>query len=107
MKIPRMPADSSNSGDEFQQELPIDGTLDLHTFHPKDVKDLVPHYIELCREKGIYEVRIIHGKGTGTLRRIVQSILSKHPAVADFGTPDQSGGSWGSTIATLHRPEKS
>jgi len=62
-------------------EIPIDGILDLHTFHPKEVKELVPDYLKACREKGIYSVRIIHGKGTGTLRKIVQSILSRLPEV--------------------------
>ena len=46
-------------------ELPIEGELDLHTFRPQDVKDLAPDYLAACRQKGIYRVRIIHGKGTG------------------------------------------
>src|SRR5690606_19827058 len=60
-------------------EIPIDGVLDLHTFHPREVNDLVPHYLEVCREKGILEVRVIHGKGTGTLRRTVHAILGRLP----------------------------
>lgn len=82
-------------------EYPIDGTLDLHTFRPKDVKQLVPDYIDACLEKRIYQIRIIHGKGTGTLRRVVQSILEKHPAVAQFRHEDGSGGSWGATVVDL------
>jgi len=82
-------------------DYPIDGTLDLHTFHPRDVKDLVPEYIAACQEKGILQIRIIHGKGTGTLRRIVHSILKKHPAVEAYWEEGGSGGSWGATIVRL------
>ena len=82
-------------------EIPIDGVLDLHTFHPKEVKELVPDYLKACRKKGIYSVRIIHGKGTGTLRRIVQSILLKLPIVESYETTDGSGGGWGATSVTL------
>ncbi|MCP4579975.1 MAG: Smr/MutS family protein [candidate division Zixibacteria bacterium] len=84
-------------------EMPIDGTLDLHTFPPGEAKKLVPDYIEACLEKEIYQLRIIHGKGTGTLRRIVQSILDKHPAVASFRHETGSGGGWGATVVDLEK----
>ena len=64
--------------------LPINGTLDLHAFAPSDVKELVADYIDACIERGIYEVRIIHGKGTGNLHRIVHSVLERHERVASF-----------------------
>ncbi len=82
-------------------KIPIDGVLDLHEFSPKDVKDLVPEYLRECRSQGIYHVRIIHGKGTGTLRRIVQSILEKHPHVISFKTAHYGGGGWGATEVEL------
>jgi len=63
---------------------PIDGTLDLHIFRPEDVKDLVPDYLDECRSRGILNVQIIHGKGTGVLRRIVHSILAGLPEVVEF-----------------------
>lgn len=90
-------------GEDGQEpvELPIDGTLDLHTFRPGEVKDLLPEYLALCREKGIHEVRIIHGKGTGALRETVHAILKRMPEVASFKLAGESGGSWGATIATL------
>jgi DNA-nicking Smr family endonuclease len=81
--------------------IPIDGVLDLHAFSPKDVKDLVPEYLRECRSRSIYHVRIIHGKGTGTLRRIVHSILEKHPYVISFKTAHYGGGSWGATEVEL------
>jgi DNA-nicking Smr family endonuclease len=90
-------------GDE-PVELAIDGTLDLHAFHPRDVGDLVPGYLEACRRKGIYQVRIVHGKGTGGLRRTVQAILEKHPDVATFRLGGEGGGGWGATIVNLRRP---
>jgi len=82
-------------------EFPIDGSLDLHTFSPKEVKALIPDYIEACLDKGITKLRIIHGKGSGTLRQIVHSILRKHPRVATFWQEEGSGGSWGATIVDL------
>lgn len=82
-------------------ELPIDGVLDLHTFSPKDVKDLVPEYIEECLRRGITELRIIHGKGTGTLKAIVHSILEKNPHVASFKDAGIGAGGWGATKVRL------
>jgi DNA-nicking Smr family endonuclease len=64
--------------------LPIDGVLDLHTFKPREIKDLVPDYLAARQERGILQVRTLHGKGIGNLRRSVHSILSKHPEVASF-----------------------
>jgi dsDNA-specific endonuclease/ATPase MutS2 len=82
-------------------ELPIDGELDLHTFHPRDVKELVPDYLEECRKRRILEVRIVHGKGTGALRRTVHAVLDKLPYVVGYQQGGPSGGSWGATIARL------
>lgn len=81
-------------------ELPIDGTLDLHLFLPKEVKRLIPDYIEACLEKDIRHLRIIHGKGKGVLRQIVHSVLEKHSAVVSF-RHESGGGSWGATVVEL------
>ena len=84
-------------------EIPIDGVLDLHTFSPKEVKDLVPEYIGECLRRGIIELRIIHGKGTGTLKAIVHSVLRKDPRVAGFEDAGLDAGSWGATVVRLKR----
>ncbi len=82
-------------------KIPIDGVLDLHAFSPKDVKGLVPEYLRECRSQGIHHIRIIHGKGTGTLRKIVHSILEKGPNVIAFRTAHYGGGGWGATEVDL------
>jgi DNA-nicking Smr family endonuclease len=82
-------------------KLPVDGVLDLHTFHPKEVRELLPDYLLLCREKGILEVRIIHGKGTGMLRETVHSILKRLPEVVSFRLAGEDAGSWGATLVVL------
>jgi DNA-nicking Smr family endonuclease len=80
-------------------EIPIDGVLDLHTFTPQEVKDLIPTYLDECLKRGITEVQIIHGKGKGVLRKIVHSILDQHPDVISYGY----GSSWGSTLVTIKK----
>jgi len=86
--------------EEDPVEMPIDGVLDLHMFKPKETRELVPEYLELCRERGILSVRIIHGKGIGVQRELVHGILSKLPGVVQYGHPND-GGSWGATVVEL------
>ena len=82
-------------------ELPVDGALDLHTFHPREIKELLPHSLTACREKGILQVRIIHGKGTGALRETVHAILKRLPYVVAFRLAGEDAGGWGATVAEL------
>ncbi len=83
--------------------LPITGELDLHTFRPADLGELIPAYLEACVARGLGEVRIVHGKGTGTLRTTVHALLARSPFVVSFRMGDEHSGSWGATIATLRR----
>jgi DNA-nicking Smr family endonuclease len=91
---------------EDKLEIPIDGVLDLHTFNPRDVKELLPEYIAACRRKGIFEIRMIHGKGTGALRETVHSILRRLPGIASFRTAGEDAGGWGATLVTLDPDER-
>lgn len=85
-------------------QIPIDGVLDLHTFRPEEVRELLADYLECCLEAGITEIRIIHGKGKGVLRQLVRSVLDRHPAVIGYRTPSDSS-AWGATVAELRRRE--
>jgi DNA-nicking Smr family endonuclease len=84
--------------------LPIDGTLDLHAFRPAEAGDLVSDWVEACVEAGLLEVRIVHGKGTGALRRTVEAALRRHPLVVAHRTAGEDAGGWGATLVTLRRP---
>lgn len=81
--------------------MPIDGVLDLHTFRPKDVGDLVPAYLAECRQRGILEVRIVHGKGIGNLQRTVHALLQRDATVASFATASEAFGGMGATMVRL------
>ena len=81
--------------------LPIDGVLDLHTFRPQDVKEVVLEYLAACRDKGILEVRVVHGKGIGQLRQTVHAVLRRHPDVASFALAGEAYGGAGATFVRL------
>jgi dsDNA-specific endonuclease/ATPase MutS2 len=82
-------------------EVPVDGTLDLHTFRPRDVPEVLDAYIEACREKGILQLRVIHGKGTGTQKKRVEELLAKDARVRSFQTAGHGAGGWGATLVEL------
>jgi DNA-nicking Smr family endonuclease len=87
-------------------ELPITNQLDLHTFRPSDIGELLPEYFHACRQRHLLNVRVIHGKGSGTLREGVHRLLDRLPEVASYQWPAAAtSGGWGATWVTLHPPE--
>jgi DNA-nicking Smr family endonuclease len=96
-------SEESDANDE-PVELPIDGTLDLHAFRPKDVASVVNEYLDECRARGILHVRIVHGKGIGTLRTIVHTALERRTDVAQFRLDAETGAGWGATLVDLTMP---
>jgi DNA-nicking Smr family endonuclease len=89
---------------ENAHEYPIDGELDLHQFRPDETREVVAEYIKECLDRGIYHLRIVHGKGIGVQREIVHGVLAGHPDVADFRQEGGSGGGWGATVVDLKPP---
>ena len=84
--------------------LPLDGILDLHAFRPEDVLDVVREYLEACREKGVLQIRIIHGKGKGVQRKAVRTLLEKPACGASCSDAPIAAGGWGATIIDLLPP---
>ncbi len=83
--------------------VPIEDSIDLHAFSPKDIPNVVEEYLEQCRRAGSYEVRVIHGRGKGVQRQIVRSILEKHPWVLSVKDAPAESGGWGSTVVVLRK----
>ncbi len=102
----RNDSDPSNSAGPADPVAAIElgDELDLHTFRPRDVPELVRDYIDECRARGFEQVRIIHGKGIGNLRRTVHAILDRHDGVEDYALADESAGGWGATLVRLRPP---
>jgi len=82
---------------------PIEDVLDLHTFRPQDIPDLLDDYLTECIKSGIYSVRIIHGKGKGVQKRRVQGILKNNPMVTSFSDAPPEAGGWGATLVVLNK----
>jgi dsDNA-specific endonuclease/ATPase MutS2 len=83
--------------------LPIEDSLDLHAFAPRDVVSVVDEYLRAAAARGFREVRLIHGRGIGAQRAAVQSLLGRHPLVEGFGDAPVERGGWGATVARLRR----
>jgi DNA-nicking Smr family endonuclease len=83
--------------------LPIQDTIDLHAFSPKDIPSVVEEYIDQCCQAGIREIRIIHGRGIGVQRNIVRSILESHKVVLSFRDAPPEAGGWGATLVALKK----
>lgn len=82
-------------------KMPIEDILDLHTFNPKDIPELLVDYFEACTDQGIYSVRIVHGKGRGLLKKRVQELLKKNSMVETFQDAPPEAGGWGATLVEL------
>ena len=82
-------------------EVPITDELDLHDFRPSEVGSLLPEYFHACRERGFLVVRVVHGKGTGALRKGVHALLARLPEVERFESAGRGSGDWGATRVWL------
>lgn len=82
-------------------ELPVTDELDLHSFAPRDIPDVVASYLEACLEKGLLEVRLVHGRGKGVQRAVVRRLLGSHPRVIGFDDAPPGSGGWGATLVRL------
>lgn len=89
--------------DEDAVEIPINGVLDLHTFHPGDVPGVLEDYLTACREAGVHSVRIIHGKGKGIQKNRVRALLERMTMVESYKDAGHGAGGWGATLAELKR----
>ena len=85
--------------DDDAHRIPIEDTLDLHAFAPGDIPSVVEEYLHAAREAGLRDVRLIHGRGVGVQRGIVQSVLERHPLVESFHDAPESH--LGATVARL------
>jgi DNA-nicking Smr family endonuclease len=97
---PSPPADGDAPQDE-PAPLPLDGTLDLHAFAPSELGSLLPEWLAASRAAGLRELRIVHGKGTGALRRSVEALLARSPLVVSWRAAGEDAGGWGATLVTL------
>ena len=84
-------------------EMELQDSIDLHTFQPREIASVVEEYLQQCLKIGFSEARLIHGKGTGTLRTTVHALLRRLPVVETFRSGDETSGSWGATWVTLKR----
>jgi DNA-nicking Smr family endonuclease len=99
---PEQPFDVAQDGPfEEPVRLPIEDFLDLHAFAPKEIVSVIEEYLWQCRQAGIPEVRLIHGKGTGAQRGIIRRLLTNHPGVLSFADAPPQAGGWGATIVRL------
>ena len=83
--------------------MPLEDSIDLHPFQPRDIPDVVASYLDAALEAGFDEVRVIHGRGIGFQRERVRAVLKEHPDVAEFADAPVERGGWGATVVCLRR----
>lgn len=95
----------SEPGSEEPVAVPVEDALDLHSFHPREIPEVVEEYLFCARQAGLREVRLIHGRGQGVQRARVRKVASHSPGVVGIqeATPDRGG--WGATIVILAPPD--
>jgi len=91
--------------DENAIEIPLEDSLDLHVFAAREIREVVEEYLLACQRAGFREVRLIHGRGIGVQRRIVQSLLKRLSFVNSFHDAPAERGGWGATVVYLQLPE--
>ncbi len=89
--------------DDEPVRIPIEDSLDLHAFAPRDVREVVSDYLDEAHARGFTEVRLIHGRGIGVQRAIIRSLLARHPLVDSFVEAPPERGGWGATLVRLRR----
>jgi len=97
-----VPGCSGPAGEPPPHRVPVEESIDLHAFSPRDVISVVEEYIEAAAGKRYREVLLIHGKGTGVQRAAVRALLARHPLVESYSDAPPEGGGWGATRVTLH-----
>ena len=88
-------------GEPPSHRVPVEESIDLHAFMPRDVVSVVEEYLEAAARKRYREVRLIHGKGTGVQRAAVRALLARHPLVEGYSDAPAEAGGWGATRVTL------
>ena len=96
--------DEATTDDDSPIELDVGDVLDLHSFPPGEIGELVRDYLDLAVERGFAQVRIVHGRGVGVQRERVRRILERDPRVEAFGDAPAEAGGWGATWARLRLP---
>ena len=94
---------TSDADDPFSDPVPvpIEDSLDLHSFSPRDIPSVVESYLEAAWDAGFREVRLIHGRGKGVQKEVVRRVLAQHPRVAEYREAPPERGGWGATIVWL------
>ena len=90
-----------NTEEDDPVVLPVEDAIDLHTFRPSESASVVEEYVAAAAARGYAEVRIVHGRGSGTQRQIVRSVLARSPFVLEFRDASPERGGWGATVARL------
>lgn len=91
------PWDEPQPGEDAVVELAITDVLDLHSFRPREVKDVVRDYLDAAHEAGLRRLRVIHGRGVGVQRATVRALLERDPRVTAYGDAPAEAGGWGAT----------